>query len=100
MAPGMREVARIESAFDKIELTRAETHDTCVRVAFEASLPVVAKLFDSEGNVLASTDAPATEGILGPRGPVCVRRSDVISAMAGGSEAGAPRVRWVAWQAP
>ena len=67
VAPGMREVARVESAGDPVELVRAEGHDTCVRVAFEATAPVVATLSDAEGSVLASSEAPAIEGVLGAR---------------------------------
>ncbi|HXN31309.1 MAG TPA: hypothetical protein VN894_05580 [Polyangiaceae bacterium] len=100
VAPGMREVARIESAGDRVEIVRAEGGDACVRVAFEASSPVVARLLDSEGNVLASSDAPAADGVLGQRGPVCVRRGDSVSAAAGGAGAAVASVRWVAWQAP
>src|SRR4030088_1555656 len=76
VAPGMREVARKESAGDKVEIANAGGRDACVRVVFEASSPVVAKLVDREGNVLASNDAPATDGVLGERGPVCVRKGD------------------------
>jgi hypothetical protein len=96
----MREVARIESAGDRIEIVRAGGRDACVRVAFEASSPVVARLLDGEGNVLASSDVPEAEGVLGQRGPVCVRRGDAVSAAAGGAEAAVASVRWVAWQAP
>jgi len=96
----MREVARIESAGDRVEIVRAEGRDACVRVAFEASSPVVARLLDSEGGVLASSDVPAAEGVLGQRGPVCVRRGDTVNAEAGGADAAVATVRWVAWEAP
>jgi hypothetical protein len=97
VAPGMREVARLQSAGDKIEIAHAEGRDACVRVAFEASSPVIAKLVDGEGNVLASSNAPVTGGVLGERGPVCVRKGDNVSAVAEGLDA---NVRWVAWAAP
>jgi hypothetical protein len=97
VAPGMREVARLQSAGDKIEIAHAEGRDACVRVAFEASTPVVAKLVDGEGNVLASSNVPATYGVLGERGPVCVRKGDNVSAVAEGADA---NVRWVAWASP
>ena len=101
VAPGMREVARVETTGDGVvEVVRAGERDTCVRVAFEASSPVVARLLDTEGNVLAASDVPEAEGVLGQRGPVCVRRGDAVSAAAGGAEAAVPNVRWVAWQAP
>ena len=96
----MREVARIENTGGRAELVRAGERDACVRVAFEASAPVVAKLSDGEGNVLASNDVPESEGVLGQRGPVCVRRGDVVVAAAGGVEAAVATVRWLAWQSP
>jgi hypothetical protein len=96
----MREVARIETAGNRVEIARAEGRDACVRVAFEASSPVVAKLLDGEGNVLASSEGPSADGVLGQRGPVCVRKGDAVSAAAGGAEAAVAKVRWMAWQAP
>jgi hypothetical protein len=93
----MREVARMQSAGDKVEIAHAEGRDACVRVAFEASSPVVAKLMDREGNVLASSNVPATDGVLGQRGPVCVRKGDNVSAIAEGPDA---NVRWMAWASP
>jgi hypothetical protein len=97
IAAGMREVARTQSAGDKVEIAHAEGRDECVRVAFAASSPVVAKLMDGAGNVLAVSDAPATDGVLGERGPVCVRKGDAVSAVAEGAGAS---VRWVAWESP
>jgi hypothetical protein len=96
----MREVARIENTGDRAEVARAGERDACVRVAFEASAPIVAKLSDGEGNVLASSDVPASEGLLGQRGPVCIRRGDAVIASAGGAEAAVASVRWLAWQSP
>ena len=98
LAPGMREVARKEGGSDAVELVKAEARDACVRVAFEASAPVEAKLVDHAGNVLAASDAPAADGVLGARGPVCVRKGDVVRGISDAS--GATRVRWVAWEAP
>jgi hypothetical protein len=112
VAPGMREVARMQSSGDKVELARAEARDACVRVAFEATSPVVAKLVDGDGNVLASSDSPATDGVLGEHGPVCVRRGEAVSALAGavvetvaGGDGGSglpsvARVKWMAWESP
>ncbi len=100
VAPGMREVARVRSAGDAIEVARAGDRDACVRVAFEATSPVLAKLVDRAGNVLASNDAPATGGVLGKRGPVCVRKGDAVSVVAAPAEGATGSVRWVAWQAP
>jgi hypothetical protein len=97
IASGMREVARRTSAGDQIELVRAEGRDTCVRVAFAAGLPVVAKLVDSSGQVVASTGTASTEGVLGETGPVCMRKGDSMSAVTEGVRG---PVRWVAWASP
>lgn len=97
VAPGMHEVARMQNTGDKVEIAHAEGRDACVRVAFEASAPVLAKLVDGQGNVLASSDKPATGGVLGEHGPVCVRRGQAVSALAEGSGA---NIRWMAWASP
>ena len=97
VAPGMREVAHLLSTGDRIEITRAQGRDACVRVAFEASSPVVAKLLDGGGNVLASSAAPTTGGVLGERGPVCIRKGDAVLATAEGPGSS---IRWVAWASP
>jgi hypothetical protein len=96
----MRESSRLRSTGDKVVLVRAGDRDACVRVAFDASAPVSAKLMDTEGHVLASLDAPAMGGVLGARGPVCVRKGDAVSAVAAGPDGGVGTVRWVAWQSP
>jgi len=95
VAPGMREIARKESGTETVELTRAGDRDACVRVAFEASAPVAVKLVDQSGNVLAATDGPVSGGVLAERGPVCVRKGDVVRGVAEGTGA---RVRWMAWE--
>jgi len=97
IAPGMRVMARLESRGEKTELVRAEQHDTCVRVAFQAAAPVVAKLIDGTNGAVATTGASAVEGVLGEKGPVCIRKGDTLSGMVEG-DAGA--VRWVAWGTP
>jgi hypothetical protein len=97
IAPGMREVTRTKSAGDRVEVARAGERDACVRVAFEARSPVVAKLLDAEGNVLAASEAPTIEGVLGEHGPVCIRRGDTVTAVTDGVETS---VRWVAWKSP
>jgi hypothetical protein len=97
VAPGMHEVARMQNTGDKVEIAHAEGRDACVRVAFEASAPVLAKLIDGQGNVLAASDKPSTGGVLGEHGPVCVRRGQAVSALAEGSGAS---VRWMAWASP
>ncbi len=99
LAPGMREIARKVSGAsdDGVELLRADSGDACVRVAFAAAGAIVAKLVDQGSDVL-STIGPVAEGALGERGPVCVRKGDVVRAIADG--AGRSHVRWMAWQAP
>jgi hypothetical protein len=97
LAPGMREVARKDSNGERLEMVRAETRDACVRVAFTSTSPVIAKLVDREGRLLAASHEPTTEGMLGERGPVCVRKGDVVAGMADGAPA---HVLWVAWEAP
>ncbi len=97
LAPGMHVVARIESAGDKVEIAHAEGHDACVRVAFAARSPIVAKLLDGQGNLLASSGAPATDGVLGPRGPVCVRKGDAVN---GAADVTGASILWVAWESP
>jgi hypothetical protein len=107
LAPGMHEAARKESGGDVVDLVKADARDTCVRVAYEATAPVTASLVDRGGEVLAKSDAAATEGALGAKGPVCVRKGDVVRASAdgagsdGGTDAsggGGMRVRWIAWE--
>jgi hypothetical protein len=97
LTPGMREVARKESDGERVELVKATARDACVRVAFDANAPVIAKLVDGEGHLLAATRAPTTEGVLGERGPVCVRKGDVVACLADGAPA---HLHWVAWEAP
>ena len=97
LAPGMGEIARRSSSGDAVELLRATAGDACVRVAFAAEAPVVAKLVDGKGEALATT-GPGLQGALGERGPVCVRKGERMQAVAEG--AGKSHVRWVAWQAP
>jgi hypothetical protein len=97
VAPGMREIARRESAGERIELVRADRQDACVRVAFESTGPVVGKLVDGVGAVLAASQEATTRGVLGEHGPVCVRRGESVNAIAEGAPT---RVRWVAWVAP
>jgi hypothetical protein len=99
VAPGMHEVARKPGTGggEPVELVRAESHDLCLRVAFDADAPLVTKLVDENGQVLASLAVPATHGVLAERGPVCIRKGDVVRAVAEGSGA---HVRWMAWQSP
>lgn len=97
VAAGMREAARRAGTGDAVDLVKADASDTCVRVAFAASVPVTASLLGAQGDVLATLSQPADHGVLGERGPVCVRRGDVVRGVAGGPPV---HVRWVAWEAP
>lgn len=99
VAPGMHEVARKPGVGggEPVELVRAEMHDACLRVAFEADAPLVTKLVDGNGQVLAAIAVPSTHGVLAERGPVCIRRGDVVRAVAEGAGA---HVRWMAWESP
>jgi hypothetical protein len=97
LAPGMRQAAERESGGERTELVRAAGNDTCVRVAFEATAPVLAKLLDADGTLLCETRVPSAAGVLAERGPVCVRKNGSVSATADGSGA---RIRWIAWASP
>jgi hypothetical protein len=99
IAQGMHEVARKPGVGggEPVVLVRAETHDACLRVAFDADAPLVAKLVDENGQVLAALAVPATHGVLAEEGPVCIRKGDVVRAVAEGSGA---HVRWMAWASP
>jgi hypothetical protein len=96
VAPGMREIARRESTAERTEITHTEAHDACLRVAFAAPAPVAVKLVDERGGVLGAVDG-AAQGVIGERGPVCVRSGDSVFAVV--SPAGAT-VSFVAWAAP
>jgi hypothetical protein len=96
IAPGMREVARKESEGQAVDLVRADARDVCIRVAYESTAPVVARLVERSGSLLAAGEAPTTTGVLGARGPVCVRRGEVVRGLADGAGA---RVRWMVWEA-
>jgi hypothetical protein len=93
----MRLAAERETRGERIELVRAAGRDTCVRVAFDATAPVLARLLDADGTVLSETKAPASTGVLAERGPVCVRKTGSVAATAEGN---ASRIRWIAWASP
>jgi hypothetical protein len=97
IAPGMREASRKVSDGGIVELAKAEGRDACVRVAFEAIAPVTAKVVDGAGRVLAVASSPSASGVLGERGPVCIRRGDVVKGLVDGPPS---RVRWMTWEAP
>ncbi|HEY8086688.1 MAG TPA: hypothetical protein VIF09_02555, partial [Polyangiaceae bacterium] len=81
VAPGMREVIRRESA-DAVELVKADARDACLRAAFEAPTAVTAKLLDETGRVLAESTTASAHGVLGEKGPVCVRKGEVVTGIA------------------
>jgi hypothetical protein len=93
----MRRAAERESGGERVELVRAAGKDTCVRVAFESAEPVLARLLGADGTVLYEARVATTAGTLGERGPVCIRKSDTVSAAADGPSG---RVRWIAWASP
>lgn len=97
IAPGMREASRTVSDGGAVELAKAEGRDACVRVTFEASAPVTAKIVDGAGRVLAVASSPSASGVLGERGPVCIRRGDIVKGLVDGPPS---RVRWMTWEAP
>ena len=99
IAPGMREAAKMDQSGDRsrADVARAETRDLCARVLFVASAPVTARLENGAGNELAQV-AASRGGTLGERGPVCVRRGDVIRVSFDAPVA--TRVRWVGWASP
>jgi hypothetical protein len=92
----MHVIATRETGGEAVEMARAEDADLCVRVAFDASAPVVATLTDSSGSTLA-TSPEGPDGLLAAGGPVCVRRGDAVRASATG--ASPARIRWLAWSA-
>jgi hypothetical protein len=96
LAPGMHEASRKESDGQPVELVRADGRDACMRASFEATAPVKAELVDGSGRVLAAVETASATGVLGERGPVCIRKGDVVK----GTAEGAARIRWVAWVAP
>jgi hypothetical protein len=98
LAPGMHEAARRSGGAEPIELWRAEASDACLRVAFASTVPVTTKLVLQGGDLLATTGEPEAEGALGEKGPVCVRKGDVVKAQALGGPG--LHVRWVVWLAP
>jgi hypothetical protein len=97
LAPGMHEASRKSGGNEGIELWRAEQGDACLRVAFASTVPVTARLLLQGGDLLAAASEPATDGALGEKGPVCVRKGDIVKGVAEGSSA---HVRWMVWQAP
>jgi hypothetical protein len=97
LAPGMREVTRKAGGNEPVDLARADARDACVRVAFQSSAAITAKLVDETGSVLAATAEPSTDGALGENGPVCIRKGDAVRGVIEGAGA---HVRWMVWQAP
>jgi hypothetical protein len=101
LAPGMREVSRGDLTSEALPPThlvvRADTADTCARVALAAEPAVRVSLTDGRGDVLAQAGSLA-DGAIAAHGPVCVRKGDTITLNV---EATAPwAVRFVAWASP
>lgn len=96
----MREEARGELASDgprASPILRAETADTCLRVALAVEPPAHVWLTDARGDTL-SDEPKATDAALAPHGPVCVRKGEAVTLHVEG-----PRVwsaRFVAWASP
>ena len=102
LAAGMREATRNESTVThalRFDAVNARGRDVCARVLFVSTAPVVAKVEDGEGVVLAEVTHAAQTGALGESGPVCVRRDGVIR-VAFDAAARSAVVRWVAWASP
>jgi len=95
LAPGMREILRGESA-GSVPLPEAD-HDTCIRAAFAGGGPVAAHLVGKGGSFLADAVA-ATDGVIGPDGPVCYRKGDAPLLRFEGQGEGS--ARYVVWAAP
>jgi hypothetical protein len=85
VAPGMKRAASGESREGEL---KAET-DLCVRATFVATAPVTGKLEDGAGHLLAQS--AGERGEIAERGPVCVRRGEVVRVRFDGEA----RVRWV-----
>jgi len=97
MAAGMRTLKSAQLTGQREvgqELLAPGDADACLRLAFSAAEPVVAQLLDSKGRVLSETSA-TTEGKLGERGPVCIRRQEAMRVQF--ASKGDAVVRFVAW---
>lgn len=98
LAPLMRELSRDEKSGEKslsADVLQADK-DACVRVTFAATTELRAVLEDPSGAVLAVTKAKA--GVLGERGPVCVRKGGTLRVRFDGD--GAIRLRFITWTSP
>jgi hypothetical protein len=92
----MREAARVEGAAPiEREIARAD-RDTCARAAFVANAPVDVALVDAKGGVLAEHH-DVVRGVLGT---ACVTRGGAIALRVSAGDAGAARIRAVAWISP
>jgi hypothetical protein len=78
-------------------LLRADSTDTCARVALVAQPPVHAWLTDARGTVLADAP-PSLTPLLGARGPICVRQGSAMTLHLEGT--GPWAARYVAWATP
>jgi hypothetical protein len=96
IAPGTREILLrdIDAAKETDVSLPAFEADTCVRVAFDADAPTAITLQDARAMTLATVDA--SEGMLGPTGPVCFRKGDVATLRFTGQS----HVRLAVWASP
>jgi hypothetical protein len=102
VAPGMHELARRESESLHVheEAGQAREKDLCVRVLFAATSDVRATLENAKGEMLVETTG-ASRGVLGPRGPVCVRKGETLFVRIDADEdAGALHTRFIVWGSP
>lgn len=93
---GMHVVGTRETGPGEVVLVEGGSVDQCLRVGFAASEGIDVKLVDASGTTLAASRERAS-GLLGPDGPVCIRKGAALRA----TTAGRPgvRVRWILWSA-
>jgi hypothetical protein len=95
LAPGMREVARGESALPLSIVVPGESSDVCLRAVVAAGAPVAAALI-AEGRTLALSE-PGPRALLDAHGPICLRKGTHARIEAQGPRGPA---RYVVWASP
>ena len=75
-APLMRELLRVERAAPRSPDVKAE-RDQCVRALFSSASPVRIWFVDQSGATRGDATSAAS-GSVPPRGPVCVKKGDVL----------------------
>ena len=99
VAAGMRALDGAELSLSQ-EQTRdlvTADKDTCVRLVWSASTPVLVKLLDSSDHHLVESSS-SKDGTLGERGPICVRKGQTIRVQF--TPSAAATVRYAAWASP